>query len=60
MLTRLNDVSLLVSLDTIKFIESAPDTIISFINGETVVVKESLIDIEKKVIIFNQKIMNGE
>lgn len=42
LLTKLNDQKVLINLETIKYIESVPDTLIFFTNGESVMVKESL------------------
>ena len=40
-LTRLNGISLVVNSDLIQYVESAPDTTLTLINGEKVVVRES-------------------
>ncbi len=42
MLTRLDNSKVLVNLETVKFIESTPDTLLSFLNGDSVMVRESL------------------
>ena len=41
-LTRLNNRPLIVNADLIKFIENAPDTVITLLTGEKLVVRESL------------------
>jgi flagellar protein FlbD len=41
-LTRLNNRPLVVNADLIKFIENAPDTVITLLTGEKLVVRESL------------------
>ncbi len=41
-LTRLNNRPLVVNADLIKFIENAPDTVITLLTGEKIVVRESL------------------
>lgn len=40
-LTRLNNSRLAVNCDLIKFVEQAPDTVITLINGEKLVVRET-------------------
>jgi flagellar protein FlbD len=40
-LTRLNGISLVVNSDLIQYAEAAPDTTLTLINGEKVVVRES-------------------
>ena len=50
LLTKLDDNKILISLETVKYLESVPDTLIFFINGDSVIVKESLPEIEAAVI----------
>ncbi len=40
-LTRLNDTKLVVNADKIKFVEETPDTIITLITNDKIMVKES-------------------
>ena len=58
-LTKLDDSSFLVNLDSIKYIEAIPDSLISFLNGDTVVVKESLEEKQKKMIEYKRKISDN-
>jgi flagellar protein FlbD len=39
-LTRLNNTRLAVNCDLIKYVEEAPDTVITLLNGEKLVVRE--------------------
>ena len=39
--TRLNDTKLLINSDQIEFVEETPDTVISFLSGKKIIVKES-------------------
>jgi flagellar protein FlbD len=55
LLTRLDNTKLLISLESVKYIESTPDTLITFVNGDTLMVRESLDDIEKSVIDYRVK-----
>jgi flagellar protein FlbD len=59
LLTRLDNKKFLVNLDTIKFIESTPDTLISFVNGDNIIVRESLDDIEQRVLEYRIKALKG-
>jgi len=42
LLTKLNNQKILLNLETVKYVEAVPDTLIFFTNGESVMVKESL------------------
>ena len=44
-LTKLDAAKILVVPETIKYIESTPDTLIRFLNGECLIVRESLEEI---------------
>lgn len=54
--TRLNGEPLSINEDLIEFMEETPDTVISFLTGKKLVVKEKIIDIEEKIIKFKKKI----
>ncbi len=58
-LTRLNNQPLLVNSDLIKSVESAPDTVITLVTGEKIVVLESSDEILKRVIEFRREIIAG-
>ncbi len=45
LLTKLDKSKVLVSLENIKYIESSPDTLVRFTNGELLIVLESLEEI---------------
>lgn len=53
-LTRLNDRPLVVNADLIKLIENAPDTVITLVNGEKLLVKETAEEIIHKVMEFHR------
>ena len=40
-LTRLNSASVTVNSDLIKYVEQSPDTVITLLNGEKILVRES-------------------
>lgn len=58
-LTRINKTSLAINADLIKFVESAPDTVITLSTGEKVVVTESLERIIELIIQFRRQILTG-
>lgn len=58
-LTRLNSHALTVNADLIKFIENAPDTMLTLTNGEKIVVRESADEVVHKVIEFRRAVLAG-
>ncbi len=56
--TRLNDTKLLINSDQIEFVEETPDTVISFLSGKKIIVKESRQEIKNLVILYRRKILN--
>ncbi len=57
LLTRLDGSKILVNCDSIKYIEGTPDTLITFINGDSLFVKENFDQIEECVISYRRKII---
>ena len=58
-LTRLNSHALTVNSDLIKFVENAPDTMLTLTNGEKIVVRESADEVVRKVIEFRRAVLSG-
>jgi flagellar protein FlbD len=58
-LTRLNNQPLMVNSDLIKFVERAPDTVLTLITGEKVIVLESSETVLQKIVAFRQSILSG-
>lgn len=58
-LTRLNTSPLTVNSDLIKFVEQAPDTVITLITGEKIVVRESAQDVLVKIVEFRREVLQG-
>lgn len=58
-LTRLNSHGLVINADLIKFIENAPDTVLTLTNGEKIVVRESADQVVEKVIAFRRAVLAG-
>lgn len=54
-LTRLNNTPLVVNADLIKFIENAPDTVITLITGEKLVVRESAAEVLERIHEFHSQ-----
>jgi len=58
-LTRLNSHPLVVNSDLIKFVEQAPDTVITLVNGDKIVVRESAQDVLERVVQFRRSVLQG-
>ena len=58
-LTRLNNHPLVVNSDLIKFVEQAPDTVITLLSGEKIVVRESAQDVLERVVQFRRSVLQG-
>lgn len=56
-LTRLNGKSIVVNSDLIEFIENAPDTVITLVTGEKVVVTETTEEIFERIVIFRRRLL---
>lgn len=58
-LTRLNNKTMVVNSDLIKFVEQSPDTIVTLITGEKIVVLESTDQVLARVIEFRRSVLQG-
>ena len=58
-LTRLNNKPLMVNSDLIKFVERSPDTLITLINGEKLVVLETPEQVLTRVAEFRRAVLQG-
>jgi flagellar protein FlbD len=58
-LTRLNNQSFIVNSDLIKFVERSPDTLLTLITGEKIVVRENPEEILALVIAFRRSVLQG-
>jgi flagellar protein FlbD len=54
--TRLNDSKLMINVEMIQSIQSTPDTVITFVNNEKMMVKEPLEEVSKKIIEYQRTI----
>jgi flagellar protein FlbD len=59
-LTRLNHESFVVNLVSIQYIESTPDTLIAFNNGDRILVEETVDEILALSLAYHQRISRGE
>ncbi|MGH9469971.1 MAG: flagellar FlbD family protein [Terriglobia bacterium] len=58
-LTRLNNKLLVLNADLVQFIEQAPDTVITLITGEKVLVKEPLEHVVEQIVAFRRCVLTG-
>jgi flagellar protein FlbD len=58
-LTRLNNQPLVVNSDLIKTIEYAPDTVITLVNGDKIVVRETGEEILARIVKFRRRVLDG-
>lgn len=56
-LTRLNGHRLIVNCDLIKFAEATPDTILTLMTGEKVVVRDSLEDVCERTRVYRSQVL---
>ena len=55
-LTRLNETSFVLNSSLLKFIEERPDTIITLVNEEKVVVRESADEVVDRIIDYERRL----
>jgi len=58
-LTRLNSQPLTVNSDLIKFVEQSPDTVITLVTGEKVIVLETANEVLERVVQFRRQVLQG-
>ena len=58
-LTRLNNKPLMVNSDLIKFVEQSPDTLVTLITGEKIVVLEKSDQVLARIIDFRRSVLCG-
>ena len=54
--TKLNGKKLIVNAELIETIEETPDTVISFVTGKKIIVKESRQEVKNLVILYKKDI----
>ena len=55
-LTRLNNRPLVINSDLIKFIENAPDTVITLVSGEKMVVLETTQEVINRIVEYRRQL----
>lgn len=58
-LTRLNGSHLSINCDLIKYADSAPDTVLTLVTGEKLVVLESRGEVAKRVMEYRASVLRG-
>jgi flagellar protein FlbD len=56
-LTRLNNRPVVVNSDLIKFVEDTPDTVVTLVSGEKLVVTETVEQVLEKIMGFRRRLM---
>jgi flagellar protein FlbD len=59
-LTRLNNSSLIVNSDLIKYVEQSPDTVITLLNSEKIIVRESTDQVLERIVLFRQAVLQNQ
>ena len=55
-LTRLNGQPIMVNADLIESVETTPDTVITHVSGNKLIVKDSMEQIQEHIVQFKRKI----
>ena len=58
-LTRLNNSPLIVNSDLVKFVEQSPDTVITLVNGEKILVREKADEVLTRIVEFRRSVLQG-
>ncbi|MGB0065821.1 MAG: flagellar FlbD family protein [Terracidiphilus sp.] len=56
-LTRLNGRPMMLNSDLIKTAEASPDTMLTLINGEKLIVKEAIDEVVEKVLVYRARLL---
>ena len=54
--TRLDQRVVVLNADLIKMIEATPDTIITLVNGDTVIIRESVDEVVRRAIDYQRQV----
>lgn len=57
-LTRLNGTPLFLNSDLLKTAEASPDTMLTLINGEKLIIREQLEDVMERVLAYRAKLLS--
>jgi len=58
-LTRLNGTPMLLNSDLLKTAEASPDTMLTLINGEKLIVSEKLHEVMERVLAYRAKLLDS-
>ncbi|HWY57971.1 MAG TPA: flagellar FlbD family protein [Terriglobales bacterium] len=58
-LTRLNNSPLIVNSDLVKFVEQSPDTVITLVNGEKILVRETADEVLNRIVEYRRSVLQG-
>jgi flagellar protein FlbD len=58
-LTRLNNQTFMVNSDLIKFVERSPDTVITLVTGEKIIVRDTVEEVLVRILQFRRLIVAG-
>lgn len=58
-LTRLNGTAIVLNSDLIKTAEAAPDTMLTLINGEKLIVREETAEVLERVLAYRARLLAG-
>jgi len=56
-LTRLNGRPMVVNSDLIKTAEASPDTMLTLINGEKLIVREEIAEVVEKILMYRARLL---
>lgn len=59
-LTRLNGHPIAVNAELIKFVEQNPDTVITLVTGDKLVVRETAPDVMQRVVIYRRNLLKSD
>jgi flagellar protein FlbD len=58
-LTRLNGKPMVLNSDLIKTAEASPDTMLTLINGEKLIVREEIAEVVERVLAYRSRLLAG-
>lgn len=56
-LTRLNKTPIVLNSDLIKTAEASPDTMLTLINGEKLIVRETIAEVVERVLVYRARLL---
>jgi len=59
-LRRLNNQEIMVNADLIECLESTPDTVVTLTSGNKLIVRESMTEVQQRIIDYKRKILGPE